>query len=83
VLADGTVRVTVPRRGSEREAARFAEQHRDWIARQLQRSPAQPVPLDPALERQFRQQARQELPRRTLELAAHHNVPVQRVTVRN
>jgi len=35
VTAEGTVRVTVPRGGSKREAAAFAERERAWIERQL------------------------------------------------
>jgi len=35
VTAEGTVRVTVPRGGSKREAAAFAEREHAWIERQL------------------------------------------------
>jgi predicted metal-dependent hydrolase len=35
VTADGVVRVTVPRGGSKREAAAFAEREQAWIERQL------------------------------------------------
>jgi predicted metal-dependent hydrolase len=35
VTADGAVRVTVPRGGSKREAAAFAEREHAWIERQL------------------------------------------------
>ena len=35
VADDGSVRVTIPRWGSKREAAAFAEQERAWIDRQL------------------------------------------------
>lgn len=37
VRADGTVRVTIPRHGSKREALHFAREKADWIARQRQR----------------------------------------------
>src|SRR6476646_3459012 len=37
VRGDGTVRVTIPRWGSKREAAAFAEQQRGWIKKQLAR----------------------------------------------
>ena len=37
VLPDGTARVTIPRRGSMKEAARFAATHRSWIEQQRQR----------------------------------------------
>lgn len=33
----GQPRVTIPKRGSQREAERFAEQHRDWLLVQLAR----------------------------------------------
>jgi len=39
--------------------------------------------LRPAIERHLRQLAARELPPRVLELAALHNLPVRRVTVRN
>jgi predicted metal-dependent hydrolase len=39
--------------------------------------------LRPAIERHLRQLAAQELPPRVLELAALHQLPVRRVTVRN
>jgi predicted metal-dependent hydrolase len=86
VVADGTVRVTVPRWGSKREAARFAERERRWIERERRRvhvenltRPADPRTTDPgALAR-----ARHELPGRLLELAAQHGLIVSRVSVRN
>lgn len=37
VLPDGTARVTIPRRGSQKEAARFAATQHEWIARQRER----------------------------------------------
>jgi predicted metal-dependent hydrolase len=37
VLPDGTARVTIPRRGSRKEAERFAAAHQDWIERQRAR----------------------------------------------
>ena len=38
VTGEGTVRVTVPRWGSKREAAAFAARERAWIEKQLQRA---------------------------------------------
>jgi predicted metal-dependent hydrolase len=38
VIDDGTVRVTVPRWGSKREAREFAERERAWIAKQQRRA---------------------------------------------
>lgn len=42
---DGAAVATIPRRGSEREARRFVEQHRDWLerARSRQRVRARPA----------------------------------------
>lgn len=39
---DGTGLVTIPARGSEREAQRFAEQHRDWLERARARQARKP-----------------------------------------
>jgi len=41
VAADGTVRVTMPRRGSKREAEAFAERERAWIEKQQRRLEAE------------------------------------------
>ena len=41
VEENGTVRVTVPRWGSKREAAAFAARERPWIEKQLRRSDAE------------------------------------------
>jgi predicted metal-dependent hydrolase len=85
VVADGTVRVTVPRWGSKREAARFAEREQAWIERERHR-----VQVDVAgstnrhaADAAALARARQELPARLLELAAHHGLTVSRVSIRN
>lgn len=39
---DGTAVATIPVRGSEREAARFVEQHRDWLERARERQRRRP-----------------------------------------
>jgi predicted metal-dependent hydrolase len=39
---DGTAVATIPARGSEGEAARFVEQHRDWLARARTRQARRP-----------------------------------------
>ncbi len=41
---DGVAAVTIPVRGSEREARAFAEQHRDWLARARARHARRPRP---------------------------------------
>ena len=96
VTEDGTVRVTVPRWGSKREAEAFATREHAWIDKQLRRVEAE-------RERRTREgepgaangehagaehcavitRARAELPPRLLELAAEHGVTVSRVSIRN
>jgi predicted metal-dependent hydrolase len=88
VRADGVVRVTVPRRGSKREAAAFAASQKTWIEKQLRRLEerrARPFPpgLDAAELRALRTRAVRELPARLLALAAEHGLVVSRVSVRN
>ena len=78
VKGDGTVRVTLPRWGSKREAAAFAEQERAWIEKQQRQ-----LEQDRRAARVERERATRELPRRLLELAAEHGVVVTRVSVRN
>jgi predicted metal-dependent hydrolase len=86
VKADGTVRVTVPRWGSRRQAEAFAERERAWIEKQQRRSdldrPAA-APLPPGIERALRTRAKRELPPRLLELAGEHGLAVARVSIRN
>jgi predicted metal-dependent hydrolase len=87
VGADGTVRVTVPRGGSKREAHEFADRQRPWIERerarllreQAERGESRP----PNIVNAIRARAKQELPPRLLELAAVHGLRVSRITVRN
>ncbi|MSO45335.1 MAG: M48 family peptidase [Acidobacteria bacterium] len=88
VADDGSVRVTVPRWGSMRGAAVFAEQERDWIEDRrrrlrLERERPRPAPLSQDDERELRARSRRELPQRLLELAAAHGLAVPRVSVRN
>jgi predicted metal-dependent hydrolase len=40
---DGTAIATIPARGSEREAVRFVERHRDWLQRARERQRRRPV----------------------------------------
>ena len=94
VADDGTVRVTVPRWGSKREARAFADREAAWIARQQRRveearQRGEPgttnggagVPAEDA--RALRERAKRELPRRLLDLAAQHGLTVSRVSIRN
>jgi predicted metal-dependent hydrolase len=98
VFPDGTVRVTVPRWGSRKEAVAFVERERVWIENQRRR----------LLERRARardgcnlsrgftgpdgqrltvtqlvERAKRELVPRLNELAQIHNLTVSRVSVRN
>ena len=87
VRLDGTVRVTIPRRGSKREAEAFLQKQQAWVESQVQRV-AQvrrrlPDDLPEAEQVRLRAQARRELPPRLLELAAQVGVTVRKVSVRN
>lgn len=99
VADNGTVRVTVPRRGSKREAAAFAAQQHAWIEQQLRARAAREIREGErrtanehcgqtnderrASERVVVERARKELPPRLLELAARHGVTVTRISIRN
>jgi predicted metal-dependent hydrolase len=94
VTAGGTVRVTIPRGGSKKEAAAFAERERAWIEKQQRRleeerrrhtelrtENAELRSPDPGLGVLAR--AKRDLPARLLELAGQHGLTVARVSVRN
>jgi predicted metal-dependent hydrolase len=99
VTEDGTVRVTVPRWGSKREAAAFAARERAWIEKQLCRADAERKAREreqsttsgeagggrPNADelRALRERAKKELPPRLLELAAQHGLAVTRISIRN
>src|SRR5687767_3718986 len=88
VLDDGTLRVTLPRRGSKRDAIAFVERSGSWIDRQRQRlesqlASARDVPERAADHERWRDQASRELPPALLDLAHTHGVSVARVSVRN
>ena len=82
VLDDGTLRVTLPRGGSKRDAQAFVERSAAWIAKQRQKSIARPAIVHPN-EPELRRRATRELPPALLALAAVHGVTVSRVSVRN
>jgi len=42
---DGSVRLTIPRRGSVIQGRRFAERNAEWLGRQLEKLPAHPAKL--------------------------------------
>jgi predicted metal-dependent hydrolase len=81
VNPDGSLRVTIPRRGSKREAVAFAARHAAWIARQRARLLAPAVPV--ADQQSLKRRARIELPLRLRELAAMHGLTIGRVSIRN
>jgi predicted metal-dependent hydrolase len=99
VTDSGAVRVTVPRWGSKREAAAFAEREHAWIEKELRARAERELrererrttngdtggPNDEphATARELLARAKKELPPRLLELAARHGVAVARVTIRN
>lgn len=78
---DGRVRVTIPRGGSQREAAAFGLRHLDWITGQRARA-GPPVP-DIEERRALLGRACVELPARLLELAAGQRLDVSRVSIRD
>lgn len=86
VRHDGSVRVTVPRWGSRRQAEQFAEEQRLWIERQRARvreSAARRPAYSPEAIAELRRQASDELPRRLRSLAGDHGLQVSRISVRN
>jgi predicted metal-dependent hydrolase len=83
LLDDGTVRVTLPRWGSKREAMAFLEQSQRWIARQYEKravAPRHPPIVD---ESALRARALKELPPALMSLAEQHGIAVSRVSIRN
>ena len=87
VREDGTVRVTLPRWGSKREAQEFAEQQRSWIERQRRRAEAERqethLIVPPTEISGLKLRARVELPAELRRLAALHGLHVSKISVRN
>jgi predicted metal-dependent hydrolase len=86
VQPDGSVRVTVPRWGSERQAHDFARQQQGWIERQrrrLEERRSQARFEFPAETAALRSRAAKELPDELRRLAALNGLTVSRVSVRN
>ncbi len=87
VRLDGSVRVTIPGRGSKREATAFYEQQRDWVATHQRRvadlRSRLPQDLPEAEQRALRSRAKRELPARLRELASATGMSVRKVSVRN
>ncbi len=82
VLDDGTLRVTLPRWGSKREAHGFVERSTEWIARQVSKQLAR-KPVAMPDEAELRRRAAEELPGELLALAGVHGIVVTRVSIRN
>ena len=83
VLDDGTLRVTLPRWGSTREAQAFVERSGPWIAKQRQRLLGQPLSPESRSDEGGRKRALKELPPALLALAHTHDITVTRISVRN
>ncbi len=79
----GSVRVTIPRGGSRREAEAFVTRQRAWISRQLLRLPSRDSVFTTEQRENLKQQAVAELPGELLALAARHGLEVTKVSVRN
>jgi predicted metal-dependent hydrolase len=82
VLDNGTVRVTLPRWGSKKEALAFVERSEPWISKQLLKQASRPAVVMPD-EAELRSRASKELPGQLLALAAQHDITVSRVSIRN
>ena len=82
VLDDGTLRVTLPSRGSKREAQAFVERSAQWIAQQRERASARPAVVHRD-EAALRTRAASELPAMLMALAQQHGITVNGVSIRN
>lgn len=83
VLDDGTVRVTLPWRGSTREALAFVDTSAEWIARQPAFAASRRRRDGETQTPELRERARRELPAALMGLARAHGIPVTRVSIRN
>jgi predicted metal-dependent hydrolase len=83
VLSDGSVRVTLPRRGVKRDALAFVEQSWSWIEAQRAKPRCARPAADAAADVALRDRARRELPDQLMALADAHGIPVRRIGVRD
>ena len=88
LLPDGTFRVTMPRRGTLREAQAFVAASARWMAKhraqhESRRASVRPSALRPIVEQWFRKKAERELPARLAALAQQHDIAVAGVSVRD
>jgi predicted metal-dependent hydrolase len=80
---DGSLRVTIPRGGSRKDAEQFARGKAGWIEREQYRREMARGNAASMWDASLRPQAERELPARLAELAAEHGHRVAAVTVRN
>ena len=84
---DGSVRVTIPRWGSKREAAAFYLSQQAWILEQQERARHERANRRPPRlideVRRLRDRAGRELPSRLMELADRFGLRVRKIAVRN
>jgi predicted metal-dependent hydrolase len=83
VADDGSLRVTIPRGGSRKDAEWFARQKADWIDREQYRRLVAKGAVESTWDPSLRELAARELPARLMDLAAEHGCRVAGVTVRN
>jgi len=80
---DGSLRVTIPRGGSRKDAERFARGKAGWIEREQYRREMVRGNAEAMWDASQRPLAARELPARLMELAAEHGHRVAGVTVRD
>jgi hypothetical protein len=80
---DGSLRVTIPRGGSRKDAERFARGKAGWIDREQYRREMARGNAESMWDASLRPQAERELPARLMQLAAEHGHHVAAVSVRN
>lgn len=88
VLDNGTLRVTLPKRGSKKEALAFVERSGAWITKQLLRQRSNghnPAKAGCSTEGQteLRSRASKELPEQLQALASAHGITVKSISIRN
>jgi predicted metal-dependent hydrolase len=83
IADDGSLRVTIPRGGSRKDAERFAKGRAGWIEREQYRREMARGNSGARWDATLRPQADRDLPARLMELAAQHGHIVAGVTVRD
>jgi predicted metal-dependent hydrolase len=80
---DGSLRVTIPRGGSRKDAERFARGKAGWVEREQYRRELAQGSAQSKWDASLRPQAERELPARLTQLAVQHGYRVAGVTVRD